>query len=50
MSHRVQLNVTVLSDLLSGYAPMDPQLGCVVGSDDVADITIGRISAILFWL
>lgn len=33
------------SDLLSGYAPMDPQLGCVVGSDNVADITIGRISA-----
>jgi len=32
-------------DLLSGYAPMDPQLGCVVGSDDVADITVGRISA-----
>jgi len=35
----------IKSDLLSGYAPMDPQLGCVVGSDDVADITIGRISA-----
>ncbi len=32
-------------DLLSGYAPMDPQLGCVVGTDDVADITVGRISA-----
>ncbi len=35
----------IKSDLLSGYAPMDPQLGCVVGTDDVADITVGRISA-----
>ncbi len=25
--------------------PMDPQLGCVVGSDKVADIIVGRISA-----
>ncbi len=25
--------------------PMDPQLGCVVGTDNVADIIIGRISA-----
>jgi len=32
-------------DMLSGGAPMDPQLGCVVGSDDFADITIGRFSA-----
>ncbi|MBN1340901.1 MAG: T9SS type A sorting domain-containing protein [Bacteroidales bacterium] len=32
-------------DLLSGYAPMDPQLGCVVGSDQQPDICIGRISA-----
>lgn len=31
-------------DLIGG-APMDPQLGCVVGGDAVADITIGRISA-----
>jgi PKD repeat protein len=29
----------------SGGSPMDPQLGCVVGSDEVADITIGRISS-----
>ena len=35
----------IKSNLLSGYAPMDPQLGCVVGSDEVADITIGRFSA-----
>ncbi len=34
----------IKSDMLSGYAPMDPQLGCVVGSDQVADITIGRLS------
>jgi len=32
-------------DMLSGGAPMDPQLGCVVGSDDFVDITIGRFSA-----
>ncbi len=32
-------------DVLGGGAPMDPQLGCVVGSDEVADITIGRISS-----
>ncbi|MBW6459729.1 MAG: hypothetical protein K0B08_04070, partial [Bacteroidales bacterium] len=25
--------------------PMDPQVGCVVGSDDFADIAVGRISA-----
>ena len=35
----------IKSDLLSGYAPMDPQLGCVVGSDDWPDICVGRISA-----
>jgi hypothetical protein len=35
----------IKSDLLSGYAPMDPQLGCVVGSDDYPDIAIGRFSA-----
>ena len=28
-----------------GGAPMDPQLGCVVGSDDQPDICIGRFSA-----
>jgi PKD repeat protein len=35
----------IKSNLLSGYAPMDPQLGCVVGTDEVADISIGRFSA-----
>ena len=35
----------IKSDLLSGYAPMDPQLGCVVGTDQFPDITIGRFSA-----
>ena len=35
----------IKSDLLGGYAPMDPQLGCVVGSDEQPDICIGRISA-----
>lgn len=35
----------IKSDLLSGYAPMDPQLGCVVGTDEYPDITIGRFSA-----
>lgn len=35
----------VQSDLLEGYAPMDPQLGCVAGSDDHPDICIGRFSA-----
>ncbi|MCB0805999.1 MAG: T9SS type A sorting domain-containing protein [Bacteroidales bacterium] len=34
----------IKSDLLSGYAPMDPQLGCVVGSDQQPDIAIGRFS------
>jgi PKD repeat protein len=29
----------------SQSAPMDPQLGCVVGSDQVPDICIGRFSA-----
>ncbi|MCK4287736.1 MAG: hypothetical protein KAW86_00905, partial [Bacteroidales bacterium] len=29
----------------SGGSPMDPQLGCVVGTDDHPDICIGRISA-----
>ncbi len=32
-------------ETLSSGSPMDPQLGCVAGSDDYADITIGRISA-----
>jgi len=32
-------------DLLSGYAPMDPQLGCVIGSDQYPDICVGRFSA-----
>ncbi len=32
-------------NILSGYYPMDPQLGCVVGTDEFADISIGRISA-----
>lgn len=35
----------IKSDMLSGYAPMDPQLGCVVGSDQQPDICIGRFSA-----
>jgi hypothetical protein len=36
----------VKSQTLSGYgAPMDPQLGCVVGTDVYADICIGRFSA-----
>lgn len=34
----------IKSDMLSG-APMDPQLGCVVGSDQHPDICIGRFSA-----
>ncbi|MCD4697389.1 MAG: hypothetical protein K8S16_14230, partial [Bacteroidales bacterium] len=34
----------IKSNVLGG-APMDPQLGCVVGNDLVADITIGRLSA-----
>ncbi len=28
-----------------GSSPMDPQVGCVVGGDDYADICVGRISA-----
>ena len=35
----------IKSDVLNGSAPMDPQLGCVVGNDEFADITIGRFSA-----
>lgn len=35
----------IKSDVGSQSGPMDPQLGCVVGTDDVADIIIGRISA-----
>jgi PKD repeat protein len=35
----------IKSDMLGGYAPMDPQLGCVVGSDQHPDICIGRFSA-----
>ena len=34
----------IKSDML-GSAPMDPQLGCVVGSDQHPDICIGRFSA-----
>ena len=34
----------IKSDMLGG-APMDPQLGCVVGSDQHPDICIGRFSA-----
>ena len=34
----------IKSDNMGG-APMDPQLGCVVGSDDQPDICIGRFSA-----
>jgi PKD repeat protein len=34
----------IKSDVLAS-APMDPQLGCVVGSDQFADICIGRFSA-----
>ncbi|RLD39777.1 MAG: hypothetical protein DRI89_13240, partial [Bacteroidetes bacterium] len=35
----------IKSETLSSGSPMDPQLGCVVGSDEVVDITVGRISA-----
>jgi PKD repeat protein len=36
----------IKSDIISNNsAPTDPQLGCVVGSDDHPDITVGRISA-----
>jgi len=36
----------IKSDIGTGEsAPMDPQLGCVVGSDFYPDISIGRISA-----
>ena len=35
----------IKSDMLGGSAPMDPQLGCVVGSDQHPDICIGRFSA-----
>jgi PKD repeat protein len=34
----------IKSDVLGG-APIDPQLGCVVGTDQQPDITIGRFSA-----
>jgi len=30
---------------LSGGAPMDPQIGCVAGGDEVVDIAVGRFSA-----
>jgi len=30
---------------LSGSYPMDPQVGCVVGTDDYPDITVGRFSS-----
>ncbi|RLD55455.1 MAG: hypothetical protein DRJ05_12915, partial [Bacteroidetes bacterium] len=32
-------------ETLPSGSPMDPQLGCVVGTDEVPDITVGRISA-----
>ncbi len=36
----------IKSDIISNNsAPTDPQLGCVVGSDDYPDITVGRLSA-----
>ncbi|MEN8224362.1 MAG: C25 family cysteine peptidase [Bacteroidota bacterium] len=31
--------------LNGGAPPMDPQIGCVAGSDEVPDITVGRFSA-----
>jgi hypothetical protein len=31
--------------LYGGSPPMDPQIGCVVGSDDYPDICVGRISS-----
>ena len=31
--------------LNGGSPPMDPQIGCVAGGDDVPDITVGRFSA-----
>lgn len=34
----------IKSETLGYAAPMDPQLGCVVGSDEFADICIGRFS------
>ena len=34
----------IKSDNMGG-APIDPQLGCVIGSDDNADICVGRFSA-----
>lgn len=30
---------------LSGGMPMDPQVGCVAGNDEYADIAVGRLSA-----
>jgi hypothetical protein len=30
---------------LGSGSPMDPQVGCVIGSDEVVDIAVGRISA-----
>lgn len=36
----------IKSDLgTSGNAPMDPQLGCVVGGDNYSDLMVGRFSA-----
>ena len=35
----------IKSDVGPQSGPMDPQLGCVSGTDNVADIIIGRISA-----
>lgn len=35
----------IKSDTMGWDAPMDPQLGCVVGDDEFPDITIGRFSA-----
>jgi len=32
-------------DVTGAGAPMDPQIGCVAGNDDYADICVGRISS-----
>lgn len=35
----------IKSNTLGYGSPMDPQLGCVVGTDDYADICVGRLSS-----
>ncbi|MBE9491400.1 MAG: T9SS type A sorting domain-containing protein [Bacteroidetes bacterium] len=35
----------IKSNILGYDSPMDPQLGCVVGTDEFADICVGRFSA-----